>query len=166
MNKFKVLLSFIALLFMISSVFSHPANAQMQSIEYYEGLGSKILKGYDYNSDTGKYTFDKEVAKEESGLSEKQIIAVENHLKTLDASKLQLIQNDKEKIEGESGSKTRAIQLAPLIGAAAIGIVAAVGTTVATKFAEDIYNYGLTKACQNFKKYNAIKDFCVINKYI
>lgn len=167
MNKFKVLLSFMALLFLVSTVLSNPVNAQMKSGKYYEELGTKILKGYNYDSETGKYTFDRNIAKKESGLSDNQIERVEKHLKTLDPAKLELLQKDKIRSENNGeGPQTRAIQLAPLIGAAAVAIVASVGTTIATKFAEDIYNYGLTKACQNFKKYDAIKDFCVINKYI
>lgn len=167
MNKFKIFISFMALIIFVSSIFSNPVNAEMKSGDYYQDLGVKILKGFNYDNKSGEYTFDKKVAKENSGLSDQQIDKVNEHLKTLDSQKLNLLQQDKLKSQqNEDGVQTEALPLLPLIGAAAIGIVAAVGTTVASNFADDIYNYGLTTACKNFKKYKAIKDFCVINKYI
>lgn len=174
MNKFKFLVSFMAIVMFFTSAFSSPANAkevEMENFSYYEDLGVKILKAYNFDENTGKYTFDREIAKKEAKLTDEQVNRVEEHLKTLDQNELKFLQKNKVMSENKNigsgdGTSTRAIQLLPLIGAAAIAIVAAVGTTVASAFAEDIYNYGMTTACKNFKKYGAINNFCKINDYI
>lgn len=174
MSKFKFLVYLMSIVIFLSSAFSSPVNAQeveMKSFDYYEDLGVKILKAYNYDENSGNYTFDKELAKQEANLTDEQVNRVEQHLKTLDQNKLKLLQENKIMSENQNdgssdGTSTRAVQLLPLIGAAALAIVAAVGTTVASAFAEDIYNYGMTTACQNFKKYGAIENFCKINDYI
>ena len=160
---FKFIVVSMTLVLAMTTIFSNVIQAKEVDPEDYEKLGLTILKSYDYDSETNEYNFDSEEAKAQTGLSNQQIQNVEDHLATLSPEHLQLLQDAKTQSEGP---QTRALPLLPIIGGAAIGIVAAVGTEVASNFAEDIYNYGLTKACQNFDNYSAIKDFCVINDYI
>lgn len=128
-------------------------------------IGEQVLKAYEYDYATQTYEFDREQAQELSNLSDQQIANVEGFLSNLSPAQLEDLQESKADVESD-GVSTQAVQLLPLIGAAAIGIVAAVGTTVASNFADDIYNYGLTTACRNFDQYNAIENFCTINDYI
>lgn len=174
MSKFKFIVALMSLVVIISNVFSSPVQAQ--SIEthkfgYYEDLGIKILKAFNYDEVTGKYTFDKDLAKQTAGLTDEQVNNVNQHLKTLDSKQLLLLQKNKKMSELNSnipsnGSSDKAVQLLPLIGAAALAIIATVGTTVASNFANDIYKYGLTVACEKYKKYGSIKKFCTVNNYI
>lgn len=167
---FMVSMIFFVMFSMMSSntsaqVYYTDEEIQNMSTAELTSLGEQVIEAYEYDHQTDAYSFDREQAQELSHLSDEHIRNIEAFLATLSSEQLADLQESKT-TSASGDVSTQAVPLLPLIGAAALGIVAAVGTTVAANFADDIYNYGLTVACRNFQQYDAINDFCQINDYL
>lgn len=155
--------SLILILSLVTGSFAQADQVQADEEEL-QALGLDILQGYEYNPDTQEYTFDKEKTQEVVGITPAEADEVDNFLSQLDNE----IHYELDRaVKAENGEPTtQAPPLFAIIGAAALTITATVGTTVAAAFADDVYNYGITKACQNFSNYGVIDNFCTINDYI
>ena len=64
----------------------------------------------------------------------------------------------------EEGSQSRALPAAVVLVLKAIA--AAGGAALAAEIVSDIYNYGMTVACENFTGVALFQDFCETNGYI
>lgn len=130
---------------------SNPTYAQLVD------LNKQALKTFDYDADAHTYQFDIEQAAADTGVAIERVAELDLFMQN--ATPQQMLDLKRS----QSDFQTFAIPAIPVILAA---IVIYVGYEVANAFIADIYNYGMTKACQNFSDYDAIEDFCSVSGYI
>lgn len=111
-----------------------------------------IVEYSTYNYQTGSWELDYAIV-EDGVLTEAQYNDAEvagNHYK-------ELFTND-------NAPQTRVLPAAVVLVLKAIA--AAGGAALAVEIAQDIYNFGMTAACENFSGNGMFYDFCVANDYL
>ena len=117
-----------------------------------EELLEEIIKYSSYNHETGKWDLDYAIV-DDGVLTETQY----NDAEEIGDYYEELLGND-------DVPQTRALPAALVLILKAIA--AAGGAALAAEIVSDIYNFGMTAACENFTGVELFRDFCESNGYI
>lgn len=102
----------------------------------------------------------------ETGTWELDYAIVEDGLLTVEQYNEAEVVGDyyKELFADNRASQTRALPVAVVVVLKAVAAV--VGSTIAAEIAQDIYQFGMTAACENFSDIDIFYEFCSANDYI